>query len=246
MNGETRTRTRRLALVPIAAVTALALGGAVPSWAGADATVSMEDSTLTAFGDTGYDQITFSDENDPGCPGGTPCYQVAYYGGQLTALPPCVVTSSDPYEAEVQCPSAGVERIRAVGREGRDTLLVSEFAFGLAVPAVLEGGGDDDALTGSDGADRLIGGGGNDAADGRRANDVILGGVGRDRLDGARGGDRVVGGFGPDRLIGGTGADRLFGQGGADILDGQQGRDLCDGGKQKDKARNCERLRRIP
>jgi Ca2+-binding RTX toxin-like protein len=54
------------------------------------------------------------------------------------------------------------------------------------------------------------------------------------------------GGFGPDRLIGGTGADRLFGQGGADILDGQQGRDLCGGGKQKDKARNCERLRRIP
>jgi Ca2+-binding RTX toxin-like protein len=243
MNEDKRAGRARFALAAVAAGLALA---AVPAAASAASSVSIDGSRLAVIGTAGWDQFTVTDVNDPGCPGGPPCYEVETYGDAVAATAPCVVTDPGPYSGAVQCPAAGVESIRAIGREGRDTMLVSDFVFGLTVPAVLDGGGDEDALTGSDGADRLIGGDGDDDLNGRRANDVLLGGVGKDRLDGARGSDRLVGGFGPDRLIGGTGADRLFGLAGRDILDGQQGRDLCNGGKQTDRARNCESRRRIP
>jgi Ca2+-binding RTX toxin-like protein len=238
-------RLRYARLVPSLVAAGSLLTLLSPSGAAAVTTVGVQNGTLTAFGEAGGDSMSFSDENDPTCPGGPPCYELGYYGGSVSVTPPCVVRSSNGYEARIQCPRAGVDRIRAVGREGSDYLLVSEFAFGLAIPGVLEGGGDRDELTGSDRADRLLGGDGDDELDGRRGGDVLRGQVGADRLDGARGRDTVVGGFGPDLLIGGTSADLLLGGAGKDELLGQQGRDRCDGGAQRDTARSCERRRRI-
>jgi Ca2+-binding RTX toxin-like protein len=239
-------RLHYVRLVPALVVAGSVLALLAPSGAAAVTTVGVQNGTLTAFGEVGGDSMSFSDENDPTCPGGAPCYELQYYGGSVAVTPPCVVKSANPWQARVQCPRAGIDRIRAVGREGSDDLLVSEFAFGLAVPAVLDGGGDGDELTGSDRADRLLGGDGADELDGRRAGDVLRGQVGADRLDGARGRDTVVGGFGPDLLVGGTGGDLLLGGAGKDELLGQQGRDRCDGGAQTDTARSCERRRRIP
>jgi Ca2+-binding RTX toxin-like protein len=233
-------------LVPGLAAAATMLALLLPSGASAVTTVGAQSGTLTAFGEVNGDWMAFSDENDPACPGGAPCYELNYYGGNVAVTPPCVVKFSNGYEARIQCPRAAVDRIRAVGREGSDHLLVSEFAFGLAVPAVLDGGGDRDELTGSDRRDRLLGGDGDDELNGRRGDDVLRGQVGADSLDGARGNDTVIGGFGPDVLIGGTAADLLLGGAGKDKLDGQQGRDRCDGGTAIDRARNCERRRRIP
>jgi Ca2+-binding RTX toxin-like protein len=238
-----RLRYSRLVPALVAAgVAALAL----PAAAAAVATVGVKNGTLTASGEVEYDRMVFSDENDPSCPGGPPCYQLDYYGGSVAAAAPCVITIPGSWHPTVQCPAAGIKRIRAVGREGEDTLMVSEFAFGLAVPTLLDGGGDDDQLTGSDRRDRLLGGEGNDRLDGRRAGDELYGQIGADWIDGARGHDRLIGSFGPDVLIGGTQGDLLRGAGGKDRLDGQQGRDDCYGGPQRDRARNCEFRRLIP
>lgn len=239
-----RLRYRRLVPALAAGLGALAL--TLPAGASATATVAVQNGTLTAFGEVERDRILFSDENDSSCPAGPPCYQLQYSGGGITATPPCVVTTQSTWNPTVQCRAAGVERIRAVGREGDDIITVSEFVFGLAVPTVLDGGGDDDTLTGSDRIDRLFGGEGDDRINGRRRHDVLFGQVGADRLDGARARDTLIGGLGPDRLIGGTAADLLKGDGGKDDLDGQQGRDRCYGGSQRDRTRNCEVRRLIP
>jgi Ca2+-binding RTX toxin-like protein len=245
MNGEKRQIGGRGGLALLSVIAGLAIAGTVPSAAAALTTVGLEGSRLSAYGDIGYDQITVSDQNDPACPAGPPCYRIdAYGGGPVAVSPPCVMVPS-PNE-RILCPASGVESIRMVGREANDLLQVSEFAFGLAVPVVLDGGAGLDTLTGSGEADRLIGGDDGDDLNGRDGNDLLLAGAGKDRLDGARGNDRLVGDYGPDHLIGGTGADQLFGRAGRDLLDGQQAMDLCNGGTQLDRARNCERLLRIP
>jgi endoglucanase len=88
------------------------------------------------------------------------------------------------------------------------------------VTGYLAAQGMDDALRGTQGADRL---------GGSAAGDTILGRNGRDRIDGGAGDDRLAGGSGTDRLSGGDGDDALFGQGGADRLNGMAGDDQLIG-----------------
>ena len=95
-------------------------------------------------------------------------------------------------------------------------------------PALMDGGGNDDVIYGSNVADTISGGW---------------------RLSGT---DTVYGGFGNDRINGEGNDDRLFGQGGDDdvnggdgfdFLSGGEGRDRCDGGDLDDEADlTCEIL----
>ncbi|MEZ6039741.1 MAG: PKD domain-containing protein [Planctomycetaceae bacterium] len=62
----------------------------------------------------------------------------------------------------------------------------------LDIPALIEGGGGDDRLTGGRAADILIGGLGNDRISGGSGDDIILGGDGKDDLRGGNGNDLMV------------------------------------------------------
>ena len=243
MRSETRfDRGSTLALTTVAA--ALLLGFVIPPLASASVSAGVSQGRVSVVGDTGSDSITVSDVTDPDCPGGSPCYEVEAGWEPVVATTPCVAKPPGPSIA--LCPRAGVAGIWILGREGNDSLKVSEFVFGLAVDSDLEGGPDDDSLTGSDLWDRLDGESGDDVLNGRKQSDFLLGGSGEDTLDGARGDDQLRGHLGADHLIGGTGRDRLFGLAGPDLLDGQQGRDECNGGTGRDRSANCERRRRIP
>ncbi len=91
-----------------------------------------------------------------------------------------------------------------------------------------------------------LGGGGRDRFTGTAAKDTFRVAGARDRVKGRAGGDRACGGTGRDRLNGEGGNDRLLGGRGNDRLLGGPGFDICDGGPGRDRARGCERLRRIP
>ncbi len=93
-------------------------------------------------------------------------------------------------------------------------------------PAIMDGGGNDDTIYGSEAADNIRGG--------ERLS-------GRDTLYGAGGNDRILGDGNDDKLYGQLGDDELFGGDGFDFLDGGPGDDTCDGGELDDKARDCER-----
>ena len=244
MNTDTKfDRSSALAIATVAATLLLAL--VVPQLAPAAVSAGVDAGALSVVGDPGQDSVVVSDVSDPDCPGGSPCYQVDSGWEWVVANAPCVVKPPAPNTVAL-CPRADVAGISIIGREGSDSLAVSEFAFGLEVSASIKGGPEDDSLTGSDLWDRLEGESGDDVLVGRKEHDFLLGGTGKDTLDGARGDDHLRGSLGPDRLIGGTGRDRLFGLAGADYLNGQQDRDDCNGGTGKDRSSNCERRRRIP
>ena len=126
------------------------------------------------------------------------------------------------------------------------------------------GGGDDrivgsgganggDRLYGEDGRDRLEGGGGDDALFGGSGADSIEGGWGDDRIEGGRGADRIDGdgpgvpsgaggtrdairgGSGADHIDAGEGNDRAWGQGHADVILGRSGNDRLWGGGGDDR-----------
>lgn len=96
----------------------------------------------------------------------------------------------------------------------------------------LDGGGDNDNLTGATGNDVIDGGPGNDKIAGGAGNDVLKGGGDSDTVDGGIGTDEVYGGTttgasepgdGPDNLQGGPGADKVYGGTGDDLLAGGPG-----------------------
>ena len=93
-------------------------------------------------------------------------------------------------------------------------------------PAIMDGGGNDDTIYGSEAADNIRGG--------ERLS-------GRDTVYGAGGNDRILGDGNDDKLYGQLGDDQLFGGDGFDFLAGGPGSDTCDGGELNDKARECER-----
>jgi CSLREA domain-containing protein len=108
------------------------------------------------------------------------------------------------------------------------------------------GGGADTILGGSsEFGDFLLGEGGKDVVRGGGGPDLLIGGRGKDKLAGQTGSDFVFGDAGDDRLTGGAGKDRLMGGPGQDFMDGGPGRDVCNGGKQRDRARRCERVRKL-
>lgn len=225
------------------AVLGLALAGVGPASAQAATSVSVNpDGRILVVGDVNANSVSISDQSDPACPGGPPCYRVEFdLGGTATA--PCV----SPATGVALCPRAGVTGISGTGREGNDSFVVSDFVFGLAVQASLQGGPGDDILTGSAANDSLFGGVDDDVIRGGSGLDRLDGNPGDDRMFGAKGTDVLLGGPGNDDMFGGLGNDDLLGGSGKDLLDGLQGRhDHCVGGGGKDVGRRCERIRTIP
>lgn len=244
MNITTHHRGRLWLLL---ALTGLGLAALVPAGAQAASSISVgitADGRIAAIGDASTNALTVSDQADPACPGGSPCYEVRSFDNPVVASAPCVVSVSDSGTA--LCPRATVTGITMDGREGTDELIVSDFVFFPPIPATLSGGVGDDRLQGSNGADTVIGGIDDDTIMGGGGNDLLAGNPGADRLLGAKGVDRLLGGPGKDNLVGGLGNDSLFGAAGNDGLDGAGGRDLCNGGAGRDTPRRCEKERRIP
>lgn len=69
------------------------------------------------------------------------------------------------------------------------------------------GNGENNVLTGGDGADNLQGFAGDDTLNGGAGNDTLQGGDGDDTLNGGDGDDSLYGGAGADHLVGGAGFD---------------------------------------
>jgi len=128
----------------------------------------------------------------------------------------------------------------------RDSIEVSSFG-GMTFRDIeryeIEGGVQNDTLTGwlldddfsgNDGNDRLTGYFGEDSLDGGSGNDILLGGGDDDYLWGSDGNDLARGGFGDDGLYGSSGNDRLSGEAGHDDIDGGSGRDVLSGGTGND------------
>ena len=86
----------------------------------------------------------------------------------------------------------------------------------LSYSSVRQGGGGDDALTGTGARDRLFGLDGNDQLRAGAGNDLVAGGDGNDVLLGEAGNDALYGGVGNDLLNGGAGYDVLTGGVGSD------------------------------
>lgn len=231
------------------AVLALALTALGSASAQASTSVSIDpQGKILMVGDATSNSVTVSDQSDPACPGGPPCYEVKSFYQPATATAPCVVAGTpSPNLGTVFCPRAGVTGISGFGREGNDLLLVSDFVFGLGVAATLDGGPGEDRLTGSIGDDSLTGGVDDDEIRGGGGDDRLDGNPGDDSMFGAKGRDRIIGGPGGDDMFGGIGNDAMFGGSGKDLLDGLQGRkDRCVGGGGKDVGRRCERSSTIP
>jgi trimeric autotransporter adhesin len=81
----------------------------------------------------------------------------------------------------------------------------------------LDGGSDNDTLTGLGGSDTLNGNAGNDTLDGGTGDDDLSGNDGDDILRGGVGSDCLNGDAGNDTLQGGTGYDDLYGGVGNDV-----------------------------
>jgi uncharacterized protein (TIGR03118 family) len=86
---------------------------------------------------------------------------------------------------------ADVETIQFLGLAGDDHLRIHQH---ITIPAILDGGADNDFLAGSQASNILLGGPGNDHLHGARANDLLIGGEGRDQLQGQAGDDLLIGG----------------------------------------------------
>jgi VCBS repeat-containing protein len=99
---------------------------------------------------------------------------------------------------------------------------------------IVVGGGSNDNLTGSAGADMLFGGNGNDTLQGGGGNDLLCGGNGDDSLYGSNGDDTLDAGSGNDRLYGEDGTDTLLGGKGDDALRGGDGNDTLRAGDGND------------
>jgi Ca2+-binding RTX toxin-like protein len=96
--------------------------------------------------------------------------------------------------------------VRTAGGGG-DDINISTLAYAASY---IDGGAQQDQLTGGLPGDVLIGGG---------QNDILKGGGGADFLDGGNQQDSLDGGAGPDVLHGGRGNDTLDGGTGVDLLD---------------------------
>lgn len=76
--------------------------------------------------------------------------------------------------------------------------------------SILDGGSQEDTLTGAAGGDVLIGGGNNDSLTGGVGNDVLVGDGNADVLNGNAGNDVLRGGTGDDTMDGGDGTEDLI------------------------------------
>ena len=101
------------------------------------------------------------------------------------------------------------------------------------------------AVTGTEGADRIIGTaagaqvlalGGSDRVSAAGSDDCVFGGAGDDALSGNSGNDRVSAGADRDRVYGRSGDDAVSGNSGDDRVNGGAGRDTVYGRRDQDHA----------
>ena len=129
--------------------------------------------------------------------------------------------------------TGGTDTLRGDG--GDDTLFVSGSGS-----KVLEGGGNNDSITGSvisGSVNTLDGGTGDDTiSQGGATANSVLGGAGTDtiNLSSAIGINTVSGGLDADTITGGTGGESLAGDGGDDTISGGDGADTLSGGTDND------------
>lgn len=110
---------------------------------------------------------------------------------------PCAVAKNN----KVHC-AGTFTRIEVFVGDARDRVTVRG-----PIPALIDGGGDNDVLRGGDGDDTILGGEGRDRLFGRDGNDILRGDAGADRVDGGKGDDLLQGGLGADVVIGRSGTD---------------------------------------
>jgi serralysin len=104
--------------------------------------------------------------------------------------------------------------------------LILALTASVAVAAVINGGGGNDVLAGTNQRDVIDGGAGNDRLYGKGGNDTLKGAIGSDILSGSTGADELIGGL--------SGNDEAYGAGGNDTIKigGDAGDDyaFCGGG----------------
>jgi Ca2+-binding RTX toxin-like protein len=127
---------------------------------------------------------------------------------------------------------SGIETVSLTGGVSANRFDLS--AFNNTSVALIEGGGGNDTVLGSEGTDSITTGSGIDVIDGRGGNDTIASGDGADVVQGGLGNDSISGDGGNDSLVGGAGADLLFGGSGKDTLTGNAGNDTLNGGTGSD------------
>ena len=119
------------------------------------------------------------------------------------------------------------------GQAGNDTITGTGSSVGL-LRIVMDGGDDNDAISGTLGNDIIRGGDGNDIVNGSGGNDTIDGGFGNDLLNGEEDRDSIDGGVGNDTIFGGDGNDVARGGFGNDFINGDSGNDDVRGGEGDD------------
>jgi serralysin len=129
---------------------------------------------------------------------------------------------------------AGIDRIDLTARAASTQLNLGTGATNFAGESFVNFedaylGAGADAVTGTNGANRISGGAGIDTLNGLNGNDLLTGGDGEDLLNGGADNDTLDGGAGVDTLNGSDGNDLLLGWGGADIMNGGNGADTLFG-----------------
>ncbi len=136
---------------------------------------------------------------------------------------------------------SGFEVADLTGGAMRD--IINAAAFTNTGVVTISGGGGNDVITGTEGADMvftlsgadsIVGGGGGDTIFAGNGNDTIIGGNGADNLNGQNGNDTIAGDADNDVLIGGAGIDTMTGGTGNDFLSGQTEAGLLIGGEGND------------
>jgi Ca2+-binding RTX toxin-like protein len=96
-----------------------------------------------------------------------------------------------------------VETVRVNGKGGADMFFAVGNLAAILPSLVLDGGGGNDVINGSNGADMILAGGGNDVVDGQQGDDLLLLGSGADRAqwDPGDGNDTIEGQDGSDTLV---------------------------------------------
>lgn len=122
--------------------------------------------------------------------------------------------------------SAAVNNLSISGIPG----LPNPLVFSIENFTNVNGGRNNDVITGNNGNNTLIGGAGDDNIGGLGGNDLLKGLSGNDTLRGDDGADSVFGGTENDVLFGGQGSDILSGGSEADTLTGDAGNDALYGG----------------
>lgn len=173
-----------------------------------------------------------------------------------------VTLSGDNLVAEVDgetksFPASSVSKIRVLGLDGHDTILIGST---VNLPARLDGGAGNDKLTGSSGKDTLYGGDGKDNLKALAGNDFLDGGFGADKISGGKGtdiasyktrknavrvsiddsandgegkeGDNVR--YDIENVYGGAGNDKLVGSTDDNYFRGYAGNDIIMGGEGND------------